>query len=117
VIAALAGREVDRGPTRLLMHNFASENSARGLAAETLRLARTFDWDYLKPPVARAVLRGDVGSHVSSVDRTCDTVHDQATSGAERRRPHAPCAGSERDWSFFAKAATAASVSDTQHLA
>ena len=49
VIAALAGREVDRGPTRLLMHNFASENSARGLAAETLRLARTFDWDYLKP--------------------------------------------------------------------
>lgn len=49
VIAALAGREVDRGSTRLLMHNFASENSARGLAAETLRLARTFDWDYLKP--------------------------------------------------------------------
>ena len=49
VIAALAGREVDRGSTRLLMHNFASENSARGLAAETLRLARTFDWDYLEP--------------------------------------------------------------------
>src|SRR5262245_33849636 len=49
VIAALAGREVDRGPTRLLMHNFARENSARRLAAQTLRLARTFDWDYLKP--------------------------------------------------------------------
>src|SRR5262245_55080297 len=48
VIAALAGHEVDRGPTRLLMHNVASENSARGLAAETLRLGRTFDRDYLK---------------------------------------------------------------------
>jgi hypothetical protein len=72
VIAALAGREVDRGSTRLLMHNFASENSARGLAAETLRLARTFDRDYLKPQ-SRAVVRGDVGSHVSSVDRTCDS--------------------------------------------
>ena len=31
------------------MPNFASENSACGPAAETLRLARTFDWDYLKP--------------------------------------------------------------------
>ena len=44
VIAALARRAADRGPTRLLMHNFATENSARRPAAETLRLARTFDW-------------------------------------------------------------------------
>jgi len=49
VMAALDGREVNRVPLAVWMHNFASENSARGLAAETLRLARTFDWDYLKP--------------------------------------------------------------------
>ena len=49
VMAALAGREVDRVPLAFWMHNFATENSASGLTAETLRLARTFDWDYLKP--------------------------------------------------------------------
>jgi len=43
VMAALAGPRGQPGPTRRLMHNFASENSVRGLAAETLRLARTFD--------------------------------------------------------------------------
>ncbi|MGH7368864.1 MAG: uroporphyrinogen decarboxylase family protein, partial [Candidatus Rokuibacteriota bacterium] len=31
------------------LHNFAAENSAEGLAEETLRLARVFDWDFLKP--------------------------------------------------------------------
>jgi len=35
VMAALAGREVNRVPLAVWMHNFASENSARGLAAET----------------------------------------------------------------------------------
>lgn len=49
VMASLAGREVDRIPLAFWMHNFATENSAGGLTAETLRLARTFDWDYLKP--------------------------------------------------------------------
>ena len=49
VMAALGGREVDRIPLAFWMHNFATENSAAGLTAETLRLARTFDWDYLKP--------------------------------------------------------------------
>jgi len=49
VMAALAGREVDRIPLAFWMHNFATENSAGGLSTETLRLARTFDWDYLKP--------------------------------------------------------------------
>ena len=77
--------------------------------------------------------RGSASSTISSLERhvRCGGLHavvrveaangrrsyDQATSGAERRQPHAPCAGSERDWPFFAKAATAASVSDTQHLA
>ena len=43
VMAALGGREVDRIPLAFWMHNFATENSAGGLTAETLRLARTFD--------------------------------------------------------------------------
>jgi uroporphyrinogen decarboxylase len=49
VTAALAGQAVDRIPLAFWLHNFATENSAKGLADETLRLARTFDWDFLKP--------------------------------------------------------------------
>jgi uroporphyrinogen decarboxylase len=49
VMAALHGKPVDRVPLAFWLHNFATENSAEGLAAETMRLARTFDWDYLKP--------------------------------------------------------------------
>ncbi len=49
VMTALRGEPVDRVPIAFWLHNFAAENSAEGLAGETLRLARTFDWDYLKP--------------------------------------------------------------------
>src|SRR2546425_11418679 len=49
VLAALSGVPVDRVPIAFWLHNFATENSAEGLAGETLRLAKTFDWDYLKP--------------------------------------------------------------------
>ena len=35
VMAALAACEVNRVPLAVWMHNFASENSTRGLAAET----------------------------------------------------------------------------------
>ena len=49
VMAALRGEPVDRVPIAFWLHNFATENSAEGLAGETLRLAKTFDWDYLKP--------------------------------------------------------------------
>jgi uroporphyrinogen decarboxylase len=49
VMAALRGEAVDRVPVAFWLHNFVAENSAEGLARETLRLARTFDWDYLKP--------------------------------------------------------------------
>jgi uroporphyrinogen decarboxylase len=49
VTAALRGEAVDRVPVSFWLHNFAAENSAEGLANETLRLARTFDWDFLKP--------------------------------------------------------------------
>jgi len=49
VLAALRGDAVDRVPLSFWLHNFAEENSAQALTAETLRLARTFDWDFLKP--------------------------------------------------------------------
>jgi uroporphyrinogen decarboxylase len=49
VMAALRGDAVDRVPVAFWLHNFATENSAKGLADETGRLARTFDWDFLKP--------------------------------------------------------------------
>ena len=49
VMAALRGRAVDRVPVAFWLHNFAAENSAKGLADETLRLLRAFDWDFLKP--------------------------------------------------------------------
>jgi uroporphyrinogen decarboxylase len=49
VLAALRGAPVDRVPVSLWLHNFATENSAETLTAETARLARRFDWDFLKP--------------------------------------------------------------------
>ena len=49
VLAALRGDPVDRVPLSFWLHNFVAENSATGLADETLRLARVFDWDFLKP--------------------------------------------------------------------
>jgi uroporphyrinogen decarboxylase len=49
VMAALRGAPVDRVPVCLWLHNFATENSAADLAGETLRLARRFQWDFLKP--------------------------------------------------------------------
>src|SRR5262249_1803474 len=49
VQAALRGEPVDRVPISFWLHNFATENSADGLATETLRLARVFGWDFLQP--------------------------------------------------------------------
>jgi uroporphyrinogen decarboxylase len=49
VMAAVRGEAVDRVPVSLWLHNFATENSAETLTAETVRLARRFDWDFLKP--------------------------------------------------------------------
>ena len=49
VMQALRGEPVDRVPVSFWLHNFATENSATGLAAETLRLHETFGWDFLKP--------------------------------------------------------------------
>ena len=49
MLAALRGEPVDRVPLSFWQHHFVAENSASGLADETMRLWRTFDWDYLKP--------------------------------------------------------------------
>ena len=49
VMAALRGEPVDRVPLSFWLHNFTAENAVESFVAETLRLAREFDWDYLKP--------------------------------------------------------------------
>jgi uroporphyrinogen decarboxylase len=49
VTAALRGEPVDRVPLAFWLHNFATENSAKGLADETGRLFEAFRWDFLKP--------------------------------------------------------------------
>jgi uroporphyrinogen decarboxylase len=48
-MAAIRGESVDRVPFSFWLHNFAREDSAQALVDETLRLQRTFDWDFLKP--------------------------------------------------------------------
>lgn len=48
VLAALRGQSVDHVPVSFWGHNFAKENSAQDLAEETLRIARDFDWDFVK---------------------------------------------------------------------
>jgi uroporphyrinogen decarboxylase len=49
VLAALHGQPVDRVPIAFWGHHYVAENSADGLAQETLRQLDRFDWDYLKP--------------------------------------------------------------------
>src|SRR5438874_2540388 len=49
VLAALAGSAVDRVPISFWVHNFARENSAEELAAETARFIGEYDWDFAKP--------------------------------------------------------------------
>lgn len=45
---ALAGDPVDRPPISFWAHNFARENSAEELAAETVSKFRRYDWDFIK---------------------------------------------------------------------
>jgi len=49
VLAALRGEAVDHVPISFWGHHYAAENSADGLAQQTLRQLRRFDWDFLKP--------------------------------------------------------------------
>lgn len=48
-MGALRGEAVDRVPLSFWMHHFAAENAVASFVDESLRLARTFQWDYLKP--------------------------------------------------------------------
>jgi uroporphyrinogen decarboxylase len=48
-MAALRGEAVDRVPLSFWLHDFAAENTVEGFVGESLRLARVFGWDYLKP--------------------------------------------------------------------
>ena len=49
VMAAIRGQPVDRVPFSFWLHNFAREDTAQALVDETLRLHRSFGWDFLKP--------------------------------------------------------------------
>jgi len=98
VMAALRGDEVDRPPLGFWLHNFATENSAAGLAAESVRLARTFDWDFLKPQ-SRAQCFAEMWGltyRPSGERATSYTVmHHPVASAADlaRLRPAAPTTG------------------------
>ena len=98
VIAALRGEPVDRVPIAFWLHNFATENSADGLATETLRLARVFDWDFLKPQ-SRAQCFAEMWglTYRSSTERATpfSVTHTPLSSGADvaRLRPVDPRRG------------------------
>jgi uroporphyrinogen decarboxylase len=83
VLAALRGDPVDRVPLSFWMHNFAAENTVKEFVAESLRLAREFDWDYLKPQ--------------SRAQCFAEAWGLQYRASGERAVPytrtHAPCAG------------------------
>ena len=82
-MAALRGEAVDRVPLSFWLHNFTAENAVDSFVAETLRLAREFDWDYLKPQ-SRAQCFAEAWGFTFK-------------ASGERATPytptHAPCAG------------------------
>ncbi|MBI3454194.1 MAG: uroporphyrinogen decarboxylase [Candidatus Rokubacteria bacterium] len=92
VLAALAGAPVDRVPVSLWLHNFAAENSAEALAGETLRLARRFGWDFLKPQCRAQCFAEAWGlSYAPSTERaTPYTVTRAPLAGAADLRRLAP---------------------------
>jgi uroporphyrinogen decarboxylase len=83
VLAALRGDPVDRVPLSFWMHHFAAENTVKDFVAESVRLAREFDWDYLKPQ--------------SRAQCFAEAWGLQYRASGERAVPytrtHAPCAG------------------------
>jgi uroporphyrinogen decarboxylase len=83
VLAALRGDPVDRVPLSFWMHNFAAENTVKEFVAESLRLAREFDWDYLKPQCRAQCFAEAWGlQYRASGERAVPYT-----------RTHAPCAG------------------------
>jgi len=85
VLAALRGEPVDRVPLAFWLHDFAAENALDTFVAESLRLARTFGWDYLKPQTRAQCFAEAWGLRY-------------APSGAravQYTRTHAPCASAD----------------------
>ena len=82
-MAALRGDPVDRVPLAFWMHHFAAENAVDSFVAETLRLAKEFGWDYLKPQ-SRAQCFAEAWGlrYRASGERAVPYT-----------RTHAPCAG------------------------
>jgi uroporphyrinogen decarboxylase len=83
VLAALRGEPVDRPPLSFWLHDFAAENAVDTFVAETLRLATTFGWDYLKPQ-SRAQCFAEAWGLRYRASGERATPYE---------RTHAPCAG------------------------
>ena len=83
VMAALRGEPVDRVPLAFWMHDFASENDTKSFVAESLRLATTFGWDYLKPQSRAQCFAEAWGLRYAASGRRA----------VQYARTHAPCAG------------------------
>jgi len=83
VLAALRGEPVDRVPLAFWMHDFASENDIESFVAESLRLATTFGWDYLKPQSRAQCFAEAWGLRYAA----------SARREVQYTRTHAPCAG------------------------
>ena len=96
VMAALRGEAVDRVPLSFWMHHFVAENGVETFVAESLRLAREFGWDYLKPQ-SRAQCFAEAWGSVSAVHRARDAVHAHARAVRRRRRAAPPAAGRAGD--------------------
>ncbi|MGH7389010.1 MAG: uroporphyrinogen decarboxylase family protein [Candidatus Rokuibacteriota bacterium] len=98
VMAALRGEAVDRVPLSFWLHNFATENSVGSFVAESLRLAKEFAWDYLKPQ-SRAQCFAEAWGlrYQASGDRAVPytRTHAPCASAADLRRlePADPAAG------------------------
>ena len=99
VMAALRGDAVDRPPFSFWSHNFAKENSARDLADDTARIAREFDFDFLKPQSraqgfeeAWGVVYRASGERTTKPTPVSFVVHDPADYG--KLEPVDPARGS-----------------------
>ncbi len=98
VLATLRGDPVDRVPISFWGHHYVAENSADGLAQETLRQARGFDWDYLKPQSRAQAFAEMWGltyapSHVPDQKYTTTRLPLQGPADLARLRPADPASG------------------------
>ena len=75
VMAAIRGEAVDRVPVSFWLHNFAAEHSAQALTDATVRLYRSYDWDFLKPQSRATCFTEMWGTRIqSSTEQTVMSV-------------------------------------------